>query len=92
MSGHQDHSEENLDAPLISISFGNPGVFLIGGKTKDAKPTAIAIKSGDVLVMSGESRLSLVQMSSFQKNVILFDYKFFTFEKVPWSSKNISRP
>ncbi len=94
LSGHQDHSEENLDAPLISISFGNPGVFLIGGKTKDVKPTAIAIKSGDVLVMSGESRLSLVQMSfcTFQKNLILFDYKFFIFEKVSWSSKNISRP
>ena len=61
LSGHQDHSEENLDAPLISISFGNSAVFLIGGKTKDVKPKAIALKSGDVLIMSGESRLSLVK-------------------------------
>jgi alkylated DNA repair protein alkB family protein 1 len=59
LSGHQDYSEENLEAPLISISFGNSAVFLIGGKSKDIKPKAICLKSGDILIMSGESRLSL---------------------------------
>lgn len=38
MGGHTDHYEEELDAPLISLSFGQKAVFLIGGKTKDVKP------------------------------------------------------
>ena len=38
MGGHTDHYEEELDAPLLSISFGQPCVFLIGGPTKDVKP------------------------------------------------------
>ena len=58
LSGHQDHSEKNLDAPLISLSFGNSALFLIGGKTKDIKPKAFLLKSGDIVIMSGESRLA----------------------------------
>ncbi|KAH8286829.1 hypothetical protein KR018_000723 [Drosophila ironensis] len=57
LSGHTDHSEPNHSAPLFSFSFGLPAIFLIGGKTLEEKPTAIYLQSGDVLVMSGESRL-----------------------------------
>lgn len=39
-------------------SFGQTAIFLIGGKTIDEKPTAIYLKSGDIAVMSKESRLS----------------------------------
>ena len=39
MGGHTDHYELDLSWPLISISFGQSAVFLIGGKTKDIKPT-----------------------------------------------------
>ena len=58
LSGHKDHSEKNLTVPLISMSFGNAALFLIGGQSKDIKPKAIALKSGDILIMSGESRLA----------------------------------
>ena len=44
MGGHTDHYEEELDAPLLSVSFGQPAVFLIGGKTKDIKPEGILFK------------------------------------------------
>lgn len=57
LAGHTDHSEQNLDAPLFSYSFGQTAIFLIGGQTKDVKPTAIFLKSGDIAVMSRESRL-----------------------------------
>ena len=60
LSGHQDHSEENLNAPLFSVSYGNSALFLIGGKTKDVKPKAVVLRSGDIVVMSGESRLAYV--------------------------------
>lgn len=58
LSGHTDHSEPNNTAPLISISFGQSAVFLIGGKTIDDPTSALLINSGDVIIMSGESRLS----------------------------------
>ncbi|XP_017082012.1 nucleic acid dioxygenase ALKBH1 [Drosophila eugracilis] len=57
LSGHVDHSEPNKTAPLFSFSFGQTAIFLIGGTTLEEKPTAIYLQSGDVMIMSGESRL-----------------------------------
>ncbi|XP_018570377.1 nucleic acid dioxygenase ALKBH1 isoform X2 [Anoplophora glabripennis] len=58
LSGHTDHSEKDLEAPLFSFSFGQTAIFLLGGNTKDDKPTPIFIRSGDMVVMSKESRLA----------------------------------
>ncbi|KAL1431593.1 hypothetical protein MTO96_014106 [Rhipicephalus appendiculatus] len=58
LSGHVDRSEFDLSSPLFSVSFGQTAVFLIGGATKDVKPTAMFLKSGDVVVMTGESRVA----------------------------------
>jgi len=58
LSAHTDESEQNLSHPLISISFGLPAVFLIGGPTKQTEPTAVMIRSGDVVIMTSQSRLS----------------------------------
>uniref|UniRef100_A0A1A9W347 Fe2OG dioxygenase domain-containing protein n=1 Tax=Glossina brevipalpis TaxID=37001 RepID=A0A1A9W347_9MUSC len=57
LSGHTDHSEPNQDAPLFSFSFGQTAIFLIGGLTLEMRPTALFLESGDVLVMTSESRL-----------------------------------
>lgn len=57
LSGHTDHSEPDRKAPLFSFSFGQSAIFLLGGKTLEEKPTAILIRSGDIVVMTGESRL-----------------------------------
>ncbi|VVC28365.1 Hypothetical protein CINCED_3A024648 [Cinara cedri] len=57
LSGHIDHSEYNLSAPLLSISFGLSAIFLIGGHSLDDKPTAVLLRSGDIIIMSKESRL-----------------------------------
>jgi len=40
------------------FSFSQSAVFLIGGQTKDIKPTALFVHSGDVIVMSQQSRLA----------------------------------
>lgn len=42
---------------LFFRSFGQTAIFLIGGKTLDQEPTAIFLRSGDVLIMSQETRL-----------------------------------
>ncbi|XP_055377089.1 nucleic acid dioxygenase ALKBH1 isoform X2 [Condylostylus longicornis] len=57
LAGHTDHSEADLEAPLFSFSFGQKAIFLIGGPSKEEKPTALFLKSGDVVIMSKESRL-----------------------------------
>ncbi|XP_004525010.1 nucleic acid dioxygenase ALKBH1 [Ceratitis capitata] len=57
LSAHTDHSEPNRMAPLFSFSFGQTAIFLIGGRTREDLPLAVYLRSGDVLVMSGESRL-----------------------------------
>ena len=58
LNPHTDHSEKNLSAPLISISLGLSAVFLIGGPTLAEPPTPILLRSGDVLLMAGESRMA----------------------------------
>lgn len=58
LSGHTDHSEMDLSRPLLSLSFGQSAIFLIGGKTKQTRPKALLLQSGDVVVMSAESRLA----------------------------------
>lgn len=57
LAGHTDHSEANLEAPLFSFSFGQKAIFLLGGQSKEEKPSAMFLKSGDIVVMSKESRL-----------------------------------
>ena len=57
-AGHTDHSEDNLSAPLLSISLGQPAIFLIGGSSLATVPAAILLRSGDVLLMERESRLA----------------------------------
>ncbi|KAJ9589644.1 hypothetical protein L9F63_017133 [Diploptera punctata] len=57
LSGHTDHSEPDKEAPLFSFSFGQSAIFLLGGQTLEEKPTAMLIRSGDIVVMTAESRL-----------------------------------
>lgn len=39
-------------------SFGQSAVFLIGGQSKAVRPQALLLRSGDVVIMSGPSRLA----------------------------------
>ncbi|XP_053678711.1 nucleic acid dioxygenase ALKBH1 [Anopheles nili] len=56
LAGHTDHSEDDLSAPLFSLSFGQPAIFLIGGTDRLEQPDAILLRSGDIVVMTGASR------------------------------------
>ncbi|XP_020614289.1 nucleic acid dioxygenase ALKBH1-like [Orbicella faveolata] len=58
LSGHTDHSEFDLTAPLFSLSFGQSAIFLLGGKTRDQVPLAMYLRSGDIMIMAGDSRLA----------------------------------
>jgi len=61
MGLHQDKDEDpsTLDAgvPVVSLSLGDTGRFLLGGHRRRDATTAIALRSGDAFVMGGPSRL-----------------------------------
>lgn len=57
LAAHTDNSED-CNSPLFSLSFGQSAIFLIGGKSKEDTPLPILLESGDILVMSDESRFN----------------------------------
>lgn len=57
MGLHRDEDEEELDAPVVSISLGDTAVFRIGGLKRNEPTRTIKLLSGDVMVMGGPSRL-----------------------------------
>ncbi len=58
MGLHQDRDEEDFDAPVLSISLGDDCLFRVGGNSRKAPTMSFRLKSGDVVLLSGESRLA----------------------------------
>ncbi|KNE64112.1 alkylated DNA repair protein AlkB [Allomyces macrogynus ATCC 38327] len=56
LMGHVDKSERDLTPPLVSLSLGAEAIYLQGGKDRDVRPIPIRVRSGDLVVMSGEAR------------------------------------
>ncbi|XP_040267548.1 nucleic acid dioxygenase ALKBH1 [Bufo bufo] len=54
---HVDESELDHGSPLLSFSFGQSSIFLLGGVSREVAPTPMMMHSGDIMVMSGASRL-----------------------------------
>ncbi|MBN3294894.1 ALKB1 dioxygenase, partial [Amia calva] len=54
---HVDESELDHTQPLLSFSFGQSAIFLLGGLRREDPATAMFMHSGDIMVMSGPSRL-----------------------------------
>jgi alkylated DNA repair protein alkB family protein 1 len=57
MGGHVDDAELDLSLPLVSLSLGLTAVFLFGGPTREDAPTALWLRSGDAVIVTGEARL-----------------------------------
>jgi alkylated DNA repair protein (DNA oxidative demethylase) len=61
MGVHQDKDEpaETIAAgvPIVSISIGDAARFVVGGLTRREPTSPIVLRSGDVIVMGGPSRL-----------------------------------
>ena len=58
MGMHQDRDEENFEAPVLSISLGNACLFRIGGPQRGGNTQSLRLCSGDVIMLSGASRLN----------------------------------
>ncbi|WP_019994650.1 alpha-ketoglutarate-dependent dioxygenase AlkB family protein [Aureimonas ureilytica] len=55
---HQDKDEADLAAPVVSVSLGDEALFRLGGLERSDPTRSFRLKSGDVLVLGGESRLA----------------------------------
>jgi len=58
MGLHQDRDEDDLAAPVLSVSLGDTCLFRIGGTVRSAPTRSFKLASGDVMVLEGESRLA----------------------------------
>ena len=58
MGSHQDRDEQDFDAPVLSVSLGDDATFHVGGIKRTDPKTRIKLRSGDVLLLEGESRLA----------------------------------
>lgn len=57
MGLHQDKDEQDLAAPVVSISLGNSCLFRVGGFSRNDATLSFRLSSGDVVVLGAEGRL-----------------------------------
>ncbi len=58
MGAHQDRDEADFSAPVLSVSLGDDAVFHVGGLARSDPKVRVVLRSGDVLVLEGPSRLA----------------------------------
>jgi len=58
MGLHQDRDEEDLAAPVLSLSLGDSCLFRIGGTRRHDPTQSFRLASGDALVLGGAARLA----------------------------------
>jgi alkylated DNA repair protein (DNA oxidative demethylase) len=58
MGSHQDADEEDVRAPVVSISLGDDATFHIGGPARSGPKQRVVLRSGDVVVLGGASRMA----------------------------------
>ncbi len=58
MGLHRDEDEQDLDAPVVSISLGDTAVFRMGGLKRNDPTSSIKLNSGDIVTFGGEARLN----------------------------------
>lgn len=57
MGLHQDRDEENLTAPVLSVSLGDSCLFRVGGTARGDPTMSFRLESGDVVLLEGPGRL-----------------------------------
>jgi alkylated DNA repair protein (DNA oxidative demethylase) len=58
MGLHQDRDEQELGAPVLSISLGNTCLFRVGGLDRKDPTGSFRLSSGDIVLLGGEGRLA----------------------------------
>jgi DNA oxidative demethylase len=58
MGLHQDRDEDDLNAPVLSLSLGDTAVFRVGGTSRGGRTVSLKLQSGDALSFGGPARLA----------------------------------
>lgn len=58
LGSHRDADEEDMAAPVVSVSLGDDAVFHVGGLRRGEPKERLVLKSGDVVVLGGAARLA----------------------------------
>jgi alkylated DNA repair protein (DNA oxidative demethylase) len=58
MGSHRDQDEDDIAAPVVSISLGDDATFHIGGLQRSCPKRRLTLKSGDVVVLGGAARMA----------------------------------
>jgi alkylated DNA repair protein (DNA oxidative demethylase) len=58
MGLHRDADEDAYDAPVVSVSLGDPALFRVGGLARRDPTVSALLESGDVAVIGGRARLA----------------------------------
>ncbi len=76
MGLHQDKDEDDLKAPVVSISLGDTAIFRIGGQKRSDSTKSIPLQSGDIVILANESRLAFhgIDRIKHQSSTILNHY------------------
>ncbi len=57
MGLHQDRDEEELSAPVLSLSLGDAALFRLGGLERNDPTRSFRLESGDAVIFGGPARL-----------------------------------
>jgi alkylated DNA repair protein (DNA oxidative demethylase) len=57
MGLHQDRDEQDLAAPVVSVSLGDSCLFRVGEASRGGTTVSFGLESGDIVVLGGEGRL-----------------------------------
>ncbi|PUA29883.1 MAG: alpha-ketoglutarate-dependent dioxygenase AlkB [Cellvibrio sp. 79] len=94
LSLHQDKDEQDLRAPIVSVSLGIPAVFQFGGFERGASTIKVPLFHGDVVVWGGVDRLRFHGILPLKPNShsILGEQRInLTFRKAsPFNSNNFN--
>jgi alkylated DNA repair protein (DNA oxidative demethylase) len=58
MGLHQDKDEQDLAAPVVSLSLGDTALFRVGGLKRSDPTLSVRLASGDAVVLGGAGRLA----------------------------------
>jgi alkylated DNA repair protein (DNA oxidative demethylase) len=58
MGLHQDKDEQDLAAPVVSLSLGDTGLFRVGGRSRSEATRSVRLACGDAVVLGGAGRLA----------------------------------
>jgi alkylated DNA repair protein (DNA oxidative demethylase) len=66
MGLHQDRDEDDLAAPVVSLSLGDDCLFRVGSTARGGPTTGLRLSSGDCVVLQGPSRLAFHGVSKIR--------------------------